>query len=92
MYLYRTTRATILHPDVVEVEGDESEDGDVKENLPAREKTAIAVDRRCQTCRIGGSVEDQSRDISQLISVTEFVGEEDSNVKDPSGNSSMFLG
>lgn len=66
MYLNRTTRSTILHPEVVEVEGDEAEDGDVEEDLPAREEAAVAVDPCCPAVldRFGGGGRNQGVNVS----------------------------
>lgn len=91
--------ATILTPKVVEVEGDETEDGDVEKDFPARDETAVAVEmgtpvRGRLATSSGGSFgrKEEGGEVGKTIAFAQLVCEEDADVENPGGPAGVSSG
>lgn len=104
-YLQRTRPAVAVAPVVVQVEADQTQHGDVEENLPARHDAAEAVqpgaplhEGGCGLVALDGGVEhklpralaEQRGHVHQVVAAGQLVGKERANIKNPGGDGNVL--
>ena len=75
-------------PDVVEVEGDEAENGEVEEDFPSRDQAAITV--QGFTPIVPFRWRDRREDACERVASTQFICKEYSNVENPCSSWHLF--
>jgi hypothetical protein len=100
VYLDRAGAPPVQAPEVVEVEANEAEDGDVEEDLPAAHDAAVAVEplaqldqERLARHEVGGPVPgEEACHIAELEPLAQFVGKQDADSKRPCYWRDILLG
>jgi hypothetical protein len=91
VYLDGAGAPPVQAPEIVEVEANQAEDGDVEEDLPAAHDAAVAVEPLAQLDQergarhkvLGPVPDDKPRHIAELEPLAQLVGKQDANPKPP---------